>query len=103
MAITLTEAAKLSTTDLQKGVLETFVQTSPVLDRIPMLEIEGNAYAYNSEATLPGVEFRAVNGSYSESTGTVNQKSETLAILGGDADGWILMVVATRPCDCMLY
>ena len=86
MAITLTEAAKLSTTDLQKGVLETFVQTSPVLDRIPMLEIEGNAYAYNSEATLPGVEFRAVNGSYSESTGTVNQKSETLAILGGDAD-----------------
>lgn len=86
MAITLTEAAKLSTTDLQKGVLETFVQTSPVLDRIPMLEIEGNAYAYNSEATLPGVEFRAVNGSYLESTGTVNQKSETLAILGGDAD-----------------
>lgn len=86
MAITLTEAAKLSTTDLQKGVLETFVQTSPVLDRLPMLEIEGNAYAYNSEATLPGVEFRAVNGSYSESTGTVNQKSETLAILGGDAD-----------------
>ena len=86
MAITLTEAAKLSTTDLQKGVLETFVQTSPVLDRLPMLEIEGNAYAYNSESTLPGVEFRAVNGSYSESTGTVNQKSETLAILGGDAD-----------------
>lgn len=86
MAITLTEAAKLSTTDLQKGVLETFVQTSPVLDRLPMLEIEGNAYAYNSEATLPGVEFRAVNESYSESTGTVNQKSETLAILGGDAD-----------------
>ena len=86
MAITLTEAAKLSTTDLQKGVLETFVQTSPVPDRLPMLEIEGNAYAYNSEATLPGVEFRAVNGSYSESTGTVNQKSETLAILGGDAD-----------------
>lgn len=86
MAITLTEAAKLSTTDLQKGVLETFVQTSPVPDRLPMLEIEGNAYAYNSEATLPDVEFRAVNGSYSESTGTVNQKSETLAILGGDAD-----------------
>ncbi len=40
------------------GVLEKFVQTSPVLDRIPMLEIEGIAYAYTSEATLPGVEFR---------------------------------------------
>lgn len=86
MAITLVEAAKLSRDDLQRGVIETFIQSSPILDRIPFLQIEGNAYAYNSEGTLPGVEFRAVNGSYSESTGTVNQASEKLVILGGDAD-----------------
>ena len=86
MAITLTEAAKLSQSYLQRGVLETFVQASSVLDRIPFMSIQGNAYAYNEEATLPGVAFRAVNGSYSESTGTVNQKSEKLVILGGDAD-----------------
>lgn len=86
MAITLVEAAKLSQNMLQKGVLETFVQSSSVLDRIPFMEIEGNAFAYNEEGTLPGVEFRAVNGTYSESTGTVNQKTETLTILGGDAD-----------------
>lgn len=86
MALTLAESAKLSTDDLQKGVLETFVQTSPVLDRIPLLDIQGNAYAYNEEATLPGVAFRDVNEAYAESTGTVNQKTETLKILGGDAD-----------------
>lgn len=86
MALTLVEAAKLSTDDLQRGVLETFVQESPVLDRIPFLTIQGNAYAYNSEATLPGVEFRAVNAGYTEGTGTVVQKSESLVILGGDAD-----------------
>lgn len=86
MAITLTEAAKLSQSYLQKGVLETFVQSSPVLDRIPFMTIQGNAYAYNEEATLPGVAFRAVNTGYTESTGTVNQKSESLVILGGDAD-----------------
>ena len=86
MAVTLVEAAKLSTTALQRGVIETFVQESPVLDRIPLLQIEGNAYAYNEEATLPGVAFRSVNEAYTESTGTVNQKSETLVILGGDAD-----------------
>lgn len=86
MAITLPEAAKLSTDDLQRGVIETFVQSSPVLDRIPFLSIQGNAYAYNEEATLPGVEFREVNKGYTESTGTVNQKSESLVILGGDAD-----------------
>nr|MDQ5863071.1 hypothetical protein [Actinomycetota bacterium] len=86
MAITLVEAAKLSQDTLQRGVIETFIQSSPVLDRIPFLTIEGNAYAYNSEGALPGVEFRAVNGSYTESTGTVVQASEKLVILGGDAD-----------------
>lgn len=86
MAITFTEAAKLSQTYLQRGVIETFVQNSPILDRIPLMSIQGNAYAYNKEASLPGVSFRAVNGSYTESTGTVNQDSESLVILGGDAD-----------------
>ncbi len=86
MAVTLVEAAKLSTTSLQRGVIETFVQESPILDRIPFMTIEGNAYGYNEEATLPGVAFRAVNEAYTESTGTVNQKSESLVILGGDAD-----------------
>ncbi|MDX2551333.1 major capsid protein [Streptomyces stelliscabiei] len=86
MALTLVEAAKLSNTQLQRGVIETFVQESPILDRIPFLTIEGNAYAYNEEAALPGVAFRSVNEAYTESTGTVNQKSESLVILGGDAD-----------------
>lgn len=88
MAITLAEAAKLSDDELQRGVIETFVmeEDSVILDRLPFLEIAGNSYKYNEEATLPGVEFRAVNTAYSESTGTVNQKTESLTILGGDAD-----------------
>lgn len=86
MALTLAQAAVLSENDLQRGVIETFVQESPVLEAMPLMNIEGNAYAYNSEATLPGVEFRAVNAAYAESTGTVNQKTESLVILGGDAD-----------------
>ena len=86
MAVTLPQSALLSQNDLQRGVIETFVQLSPVLDRIPLMPIEGNAYAYNVEATLPGVAFRAVNEAYTESTGTVNQLTESLVILGGDAD-----------------
>jgi hypothetical protein len=86
VAVTLVEAAKLSQTNLQRGVIETFVQESSILDRIPFLTIEGNAYAYNEESALPGVAFRSVNEAYTESTGTVNQKSESLVILGGDAD-----------------
>jgi hypothetical protein len=86
MAVTLAQAATLSENDLQRGVLETFVMESSVLDRIPLMPIEGNAYAYNQEATLPGVAFRSVNEAYVESTGTVNQLTESLVILGGDAD-----------------
>src|SRR5215217_1132822 len=86
MAVTLAQAAVLSSNDLQRGVLETFVQESPIMDRLPLLDINGNAYAYNSEATLPGVEFRAVNAAYTESTGTFTQTTVTLVILGGDAD-----------------
>ena len=86
MAVTLAQAALLSQNQLQRGVIETFVQTSPILDRIPLMDIEGNAYAYNQEASLPGVAFRSVNEAYVESTGTVNQLTESLVILGGDAD-----------------
>jgi len=86
MAYTLTEASKSRITPLARGVVRTFVIESPVLDRIPLLSISGNAYSYNSELTLPGVEFRALNAAYAESTGTINQATEKLVILGGDAD-----------------
>lgn len=86
MAVTLPQAALLSENKLQRGVIETFVQESSILDRIPFLPIEGNAYGYNKEATLPGVAFRSVNEAYTESTGTVVQDFEGLVILGGDAD-----------------
>ena len=86
MAVTLAQAALLSQNDLQRGVIETFVQESPILARLPLMNIQGNAYAYNKEATLPGVAFRSVNEAYTESTGTVVQATESLVILGGDAD-----------------
>lgn len=86
MALTLAQAALLSQNQLQRGVQEIFVQESSVLDRIPLLTIQGNAYAYNKEASLPGVAFRSVNEAYTESTGTVVQATESLVILGGDAD-----------------
>jgi hypothetical protein len=85
-AVTLAEAALLSDNQLRRGVIEKFIESSAVLARIPFMEIEGNAYQYSTESTLPGIAFRAVNAAYTESTGAVVNATEGLKILGGDAD-----------------
>lgn len=86
MAVTLAQAAQASTNMLQRGVIQTFIDTSPVLDRLPFMEIEGNAYQYMKESSLPGIAFRAVNAAYTESTGAVVNATVALKIFGGDAD-----------------
>ena len=86
MTMTLAESAVLSTDQLARGIIEAFIQESPILDRIPFIEIQGNAYSFNSEETLPTVAYRAVNEAYPESTGTFKKTTESLYILGGDAD-----------------
>ena len=81
--LTLFEASKLIQNPLQRGVVEIFARTSPVLERLPFLDVAGNAYNYNLEETLPGVAFRGFNETYTESTGIVNPQTENLKIFGG--------------------
>jgi len=87
MALTLLEASKLNTGDTYKmGVMMKFAETSDILRLLPFEGIQGNSLKYNVEETLPGIGFRGVNGSYTESTGIINPKSENLVIAGGDLD-----------------
>lgn len=81
--LTLLEAAKLVTDPLKRGVIEIFPRVSPVLERLPFFEVNGQAYKYNQEETLPGIAFRGINQSYTESTGVVNPQVEALYIMGG--------------------
>ena len=81
--LTLVEAAKLIQNPLQRGVVEVFPQTSPVLQHLPFLDVQGNAYSYNQEQTLPGIGFRGINEIYDESTGVINPQTEALKIFGG--------------------
>ena len=87
MALTLLEAAKLNSGDVYKaGVLTKFAETSDILRVLPFEGIAGNSLKYNVEETLPGIGFRGVNESYTESTGIINPKVESLTIAGGDLD-----------------
>jgi len=86
MALTLAEAAKLSNDILLQGVVETIVKDSPILQRLPFIEIVGNGLTYNQEKTLPSVDFYDVGDTWVESTPTFEQKTANLKIMGGDAD-----------------
>lgn len=86
MAITLTEAAKLSQDQLRRGVIETITEESPLMQRLPFITVQGNAYAYVREAGLGGAAFRAVNEGYTPSEGNFTKESTELARLGGEAD-----------------
>ncbi|MDO8615533.1 MAG: phage major capsid protein [Dehalococcoidia bacterium] len=86
MALTLAEAAKLSNDILLAGVIETILKDSPVLQRLPFVEIVGNGLTYNREATAPSAGFFDVGDTWTESTPTFTQQTVTLKIMGGDAD-----------------
>ncbi len=86
MALTLTEASKLSNDMLMRGVAETVIKDSPVLQQMPFIEVMGNSLTYNRENTLPGIEFYDVGDTWNESTPTFEQKTANLKIIGGDAD-----------------
>jgi hypothetical protein len=86
MAMTLGEAAKLSNDMLLQGVVETIIKDSPVLQRLPFVEIVGNGLTYNQENTLPNIDFYDVGDTWTESTPTFTQVTANLKIMGGDAD-----------------
>ena len=86
MALTLTEASKLSNDMLLSGVLETVIKDSPVLQQLPFIEVMGNSLTYNRENSLPDIAFYDVGDEWDESTPTFEQKTANLKIIGGDAD-----------------
>ncbi len=86
MALTLTEAAKLSNDVVVQGVIETVVKESRVLELLPFIDMVGNALTYNRENAMASAAFMDVGDTWTKSTPTFTQVQATLKILGGDAD-----------------
>ena len=87
MSISLEEASKLSNDVLLKGVIETIIKDSPILQELPFIQIVGNSLTYNREKTLPTVGWHApVSGEWTQSEPEFEQVKATLCVLGGDAD-----------------
>jgi HK97 family phage major capsid protein len=86
MAFLLADAAKLTQDMLVRGVIETLITESRVLTYLPFMTVLGSAVDYNQELSLPSAEWHAVNGTWTQSEPTLQQKTASLKILGGDAD-----------------
>jgi HK97 family phage major capsid protein len=86
VALTLVEASKLSNDHLLAGVVETIAAESPVLQRLPFIEIVGNGLTYNRENASATAAFFDVGDTWTENTPTFTQVTATLRIMGGDAD-----------------
>jgi len=82
--ITLLEAAKHSQDELERAVTKIIVETSPILEYLPMKTINGPAFRYHKERTLGTVAFRGVGGTYTPDAGVINPEFEPLVILGGE-------------------
>src|SRR5215217_911953 len=86
MAMTKVEAAKLTQDMMLRGVIETIVTESMILELLPFMEVTGTSVTYNREATLPAATFYDPGDTWTEATPTFTQVTAALKIMGGDAD-----------------
>lgn len=86
MALTLAEADKYSTNQVDIGVAETSIDQNPFLGILPFKTVTGNALAYQRENAAGNPGFIAAGGTIAESTPTTTQVTVALKILIGDAD-----------------
>lgn len=83
-AVTLLEAAKCGHDVLKRGVVEVFIQESPIAEQLHWMTISGNALKHDEESTLPTVAFRDVNETYTQDFGTDIEHFWGTTILGGE-------------------
>jgi hypothetical protein len=87
MALTLVEVAKELPPgeEFRAAHIIAYASSNMILEALPLENIKGGAVRYNVEQTLPGIAFRGVNESWTESTGIINPVVESLVIAGGEA------------------
>ncbi|MFU8796504.1 MAG: phage major capsid protein [Dehalococcoidia bacterium] len=87
MSMTLIEASRLATDVLKKGLLESVVMDSPVLQQLPFIEVVGNALRYNREKFPPPGAWYAPQDAWAGATAQEFEPMEAIVgILGQDAD-----------------
>lgn len=84
MAVTLNELAKVQTDVLSKAVFEDTLRQNKVLQIATIEDVPGFKVSASRWQTLPASSTRAINGSWSDATGVLEQVAETVHIYGGE-------------------
>jgi hypothetical protein len=86
LAVTKTEAAKLTQDLMVRGVIDTIVKDTQLFRLLPFMDVVGTGITYNREATNAAATFYDPGDTWTEGTPTFTQVTAALKIMGGDAD-----------------
>ncbi len=84
MTMTIADYAKQEVQPLKKYVLENFLRYSDLMSLVPMKKVDSLTVVVTRINTLPSVGSRKINGTYTESTGSLEQVTEGVYALGGE-------------------
>lgn len=95
-SVPLLEAVKCGNDTLKRGVIETIIQESPLMEQLTWITIQGDALKHREEKSLPAPAFRDVNTNYTRSWGTDSEHFWGVSILGGEVfvDNFLTRVTA---------
>lgn len=85
-AITLSEMQKSANQGglVEKSmVIDIFMQESDILREMPFTPVNGSAYAFDQEASLPTNAARGINEDFTANHGVITRQTEALKIYGG--------------------
>jgi len=83
---TLVELSKIEEDPRRAGVIDTLLMESSPMQMIPWETISSLATTITRLGTLPTVGFRKINEGYSVSTGALEQRVESISLMGGNFD-----------------
>jgi len=83
---TLVELSKIEEDPRRAGVIDTLLMESSPMQMIPWETIGSLATTITRLGTLPTVGFRKINEGYSVSTGALEQRVESISLMGGNFD-----------------
>ncbi len=84
MAVSVSEAKKVTKDPGRRGILELIEQNAPIVAAIPWETVEGMEHSFLREAELPSAASRNINAGYTQSTGALEKIAIPLKIIGGE-------------------